>query len=487
MYLNYRGILRVMTVLCMILGIAMLPALLVSIIHSETTVALSFAMVSLPLILIGILIWHNFKPSPKSFTVRDGFLIVSSCWLFISLVGALPYIISGAIPNFIDAFFESTSGFTTTGASILSDIESLPTGLLFWRSFSQWLGGLGIILLVVALLPALGFEGQTIAKIEITGPSLTKATPKMGETARILYSIYILFTFAETILLMIGGLSFFDALTHSFTTMSTGGFSNYTDSIAHFGNAYIECVIIAFMFLAGINFNLYFFALRKGVSEFLKDVEFSAYIIIVSVASIIMALYICTVGLFDSISEGIRHSIFQVVSILTTTGFCTSDFSIWPAFATTLLFILMFIGGCSSSPAGGIKVIRIFTILKLIKRGLLRRLHPNAIMQVKLREKVIDIDEAISISSLVFFYTIIVFASSVLISFDGFDLTTNITAALSCLGNIGAGLGKIGPVLNYDLFSGPIKLLLSALMIAGRLELFTLFMLFSRRFWNPDR
>ena len=486
MYLNYRGILRVMTVLCMILGIAMLPALLVSTIYSETTVALSFAMVSLVLILIGVIIWHNFKPSPIPFTIRDGFLIVSLSWIFISVVGSLPYIISGAIPNFVDALFESVSGFTTTGASLLTDVEALPKGLLFWRALSQWLGGIGVIMLVVALLPALGFEGQTIAKIELTGPVLTKATPKITDAARILYIIYIIFTLLETFLLLLGGMNLFDSVTHAFTTMSTGGFTNYNDNIAHFNSAYIECVVIVFMFLAGINFNLYFFAVSHKPSELLKDAEFGAYAIIALVSSVILAVFLYASNIFGTIGESVRQGVFHTVSILSTTGFAISDFSIWPSFAATILFLLMFIGGCSSSPAGGIKVIRVYACLKLVKRGLLRRLHPNAIMQVKLRDKVMDVDDVLSIASFIFFYTILICGASVLIAFDGHDMTTCITAASSCLSNIGIGLGKVSPALNYDIFSSPIKLLLSFLMIAGRLELFTLFMMLSHRFWNPN-
>lgn len=487
MYLNYRGIVRVMALFSAVMGIAMLPSALVSIIYREYDTVLSFTAVIIPLCIIAILILKTVKPSPVPFKIRDGFLIVSVCWIAASAISSLPYMISGAIPNFIDAFFESASGLSTTGSSVLSDIEILPKGILFWRCFTHWLGGLGILFMAIAILPALGFDGQTVAAAELTGPTFSKVMPKITNTARAMYVIYTLFTVTETVLLMLGGMDLFDALTHSFSTIGTGGFSNYNNSVAHFDSAYIDCIITVFMILAGINFNLYYLGVSRGIGEVIGDSEFRTYFSIIGISTAAVAAYTYFAGIFGSIGESIRYSIFQCVSILTTTGYCTADFDLWPAFPKTVLFLLFFIGGCSSSTGGGIKVIRVLVVFKLIKRGILVRLHPNAVVKVKLKDKVLSIDTVQSIAGFIFVYMFILVASTALITLGGHDITTALTATASSIGNIGPGFNGVGPTMNYGFFQAPIKLLLSFVMIAGRLEIFTLLMLFSTRFWNPNR
>lgn len=487
MYLNYRGIVRVIATFAAVMGISMLPSAVVSLIYKEFDTVLAFTAITIPLCIAAIFILKTVKPSPVPFKIRDGFLIVSFCWIAASAISSLPYVISGAIPHFTDAFFESASGLSTTGSTVLSNIEILPKGILFWRCFTHWLGGLGILFMAIALLPALGFDGQAVAAAELTGPTFSKVMPKITNTARTMYVIYITFTLTETVLLMFGGLNWFDALTHSFSTIGTGGFSNYNDSVAHFDSAYVDYVITIFMILAGVNFNLYYLGVSHGIGEILKDSEFRTYISIIGISTAAAAAYTYFSGVFGSIGESIRYSVFQCVSIMTTTGYCTTDFDLWPSFPKMVIFLLFFVGGCSSSTGGGIKVIRALVAFKLIKRGILVRLHPNAIVKVKLKDKVLSIDTVQSIAGFIFLYMFILISATALIALGGHDLTTSFSAAASSIGNIGPGFNKVGPVMNYGFFQAPIKLLLSFVMIAGRLEIFTLLMLLSPRFWNPNR
>ena len=487
MYLNYRGIVRIMAIFFMVIGAAMLPSAAVSIFYDEFEVARAFLLVIIPLCAAGFFILKAVRPSPDPFKIRDGFLIVSVCWISATVISALPFMISGAIPHFTDAFFESASGLSTTGSSILTDIEIMPKGILFWRSFTHWLGGLGILFIAIALLPALGFDGMAVAAAELTGPTLSKVMPKLTNSARAMYVIYTAFTLIETFMLMLGGLDWFDALTHSFSTIGTGGFSNYNNSIAHFDSAYVDGVITFFMILAGVNFNLYFIGISRSPHKIIEDSEFRTYLSIIGVSTSGVAVYLFCTGVFHGIGESIRYAIFQCVSILTTTGYCTTDFDLWPAFPKMILFMLMWVGGCSSSTGGGIKVIRILVLFKLIKRGILVRLHPNAVTRIKLKDQNLSIDTVQSITGFVFLYFFLFVVAAVLITLDGYDMTTAITASASLIGNIGPGFNAVGPVMNYSIFSPSIKILLSFLMIAGRLEIFTLLMLLSPRFWNPNR
>lgn len=487
MYLNFRGILRVIALFFIVIGASMIPSAAVSLLYHEVSTARAFLLVTIPLCTAGTLILKTVQPSPEPFRIRDGFLVVSFCWLSASAISALPFLISGAIPHFADAFFEASSGLSTTGSSILSDIEALPRGLLFWRSFTHWLGGLGILFMAVALLPALGFDGQAVAAAELTGPIFSKVMPKITNSARTLYVFYTAFTVLETVILMLCGLDWFDAMTHSFSTIGTGGFSNYNDSVAHFNSASVEWVITAFMFLAGINFNLYYLGIFHHPKEVLQDAELRLYILITVGSASAVSLYLLFSGIFSAPGEAIRCSLFQCLSILTTTGYCTTNFDLWPSFPKTILFLLMFVGGCSSSTGGGIKVIRVLVLFKLIRRGVLVRLHPNAITKIKLKDKVLSIDTVQSIASFFFLYLLLFAATALLIAAGGHDMATAVTAAASSIGNIGPGFNEVGPVMNYGFFSPAIKMLLSFVMIAGRLEIYTLLMLFSPRFWNPNR
>ena len=465
----------------------MIPALLVSQIYGETDAAISFIETILPMLILGGFLVYTTKADTSHLKIRDGYIIVALCWLLASAFGAIPFFLSGCIPNYIDAFFETASGFTTTGSTILTDIEALPKGMLFWRSFTHWLGGMGIIVFAIALLPALGISGSRIAKAETTGPTFGKLTPKFSETAKILYLIYLGMTIVEVILLILGGLDLYDALIHTFGSVGTGGYSSYNASIAKFDSLYIDIVITVFMFLAGTNFTLYYHAIRGHWRDIFHDNEFKCYLIIFSSASALIALNLWANHSYETLGQSVRYSVFQSASIMTTTGYTTADFDLWPSFCKMILFILMFIGGCSSSTSGGMKVVRFLLVFKYLKRGISIRLHPHAVVSIKLNGKPISADTITSVINFLFLYTGIFILGIVLVSFENLDLITTASAVAACLGNIGPGFNLVGPVLNYSLFSDFTTLLLAVYMLIGRLELFTIILLFTRQFWNPDK
>ncbi|MDD3168758.1 MAG: TrkH family potassium uptake protein [Eubacteriales bacterium] len=487
MILNYKAIIKISGILIVILACLMLPSLLVSHIYGESDASNAFLASVIPMLVVGSIIIFTVKADFRHLKIRDGFAIVALCWTLSSLLGSFPFIISGYIPNFFDAFFETVSGFTTTGSSILTDIELLPKGLLFWRSFTHWIGGMGILVLTIALLPMLGLNGQRIVRAETTGPIFGKLTPKISESSKILYLIYFGMTILEILLLLPGDMSLYDAMINTFGSVGTGGFSNYNSSIAHYDNAYYEVVIAVFMLLAGTNFTLYYFALKSRWKDFFSDSELRLYLLIVTASMLLIALNLRFSGSYDTMGESVRFSFFQSASIITTTGYVTADFDLWPAFSKMVLFILMFIGGCSSSTGGGIKVIRILLLFKLLKRGIGIRLHPRAVISIKVNERPIPSDTLSGVVNFVFLYMGIFFVGTLLLSLENFDLITTASAVAACLGNIGPGFNLVGPVLNYSIFSDWSKFMLSLFMLAGRLELFTIILLFTRQFWNPDK
>ena len=487
MDLNWNIILRISGGLFIVISAAMIPSSLVSYIYNEPETALAFTKTIIPSMIIGGLLILVTKPGTGRIKVREGYIIVALCWILSSLIAAVPFVISGEIPSLVDAFFETCSGFSTTGASILTDIEALSKGLLFWRSFTHWLGGMGILIFAIALLPSLGINGQAIAKAEAPGPTLDKITPKLSDTAKMLYLLYLGFTLAITILLKAGGLSLYDSLVHAFGTIATGGFSIYNDSIAHYDSAYVDMVLALFMVIAGVNFNLYFILFRHGIRNFFRDLELRFFLFLVLTITLLVGINLFAANTYENLFDSLRYSFFQTATIISTTGYVTGDFDLWPTFSKILLLVLMLIGGSSSSTSGGMKVIRILVIFKFIKRGIARRLHPTAIVQLKVGSKVMPIDTISAIASFIFLYIMTIFISTILISMEGNSPMTNFSAVIACLGNIGPGFDQVGAVMNYGLFSDPSKLLLSFLMLAGRLELFTIIMLLSPRFWNPNR
>lgn len=486
MALNYRLIAKITTATAVLIGAAMIPSMAVCVIYGEADAALAFLKCIVPIVAAGLLATRLIRPRRENLRMRDGFLVVALCWLLASFLGALPFVISGSIPSMTDAFFETASGFSTTGSSILTDIESLPRGILFWRSFTHWLGGMGILVFFVALLPSLGIGGQNIINAETTGPVKDKITPKTSDSAKTLYTIYCGMTAAEVIFLMLGGVSLYDALLHTFGTVGTGGLSNYSSSVGHFGSAYVDIVIAVFMMLAGINFNLYYHVLRGKPKELFSDYEFRGYLTILAIATGLIAWNLIRNNIYDA-GNALRHSFFQVSSITTTTGYSTTDFDLWPTFSKMVLFILMFVGGCSSSTGGGVKVIRVLLLFKLARRGLYRRLHPRAVVAIKADGKALPSEVISGVSSFTLLYIGLLFLGTLLLSLENLDLVSTFTAVLASLGNVGPGFGLVGPAMNYSLFSAPAKLLLSLYMIIGRLELYTIILLFTPGYWNPDR
>ncbi|WP_246019759.1 TrkH family potassium uptake protein [Bacilliculturomica massiliensis] len=487
MVLNYRLIAKIMSAILVLIGASMIPSMAVSLLYGDTVSAAAFLKCMVPMILVGAVLMKKIRPWSRTLRMRDGFLTVALCWLLASLLGGLPFVLSGAIPSFVDAFFETASGFTTTGSSILTDIEVLPRGILFWRSFTHWLGGMGILVFFIALLPSLGIGGQNIVNAETTGPIKDKLTAKISDSAKLLYTIYIGMTVIEVVLLCLGGMSLYDSLVHTFGTVGTGGLSVYNSSIGHYGSAYIHVVIAVFMMLAGINFNLYYHLISGNPREFFSDYELRGYIAILGIATGLIAIDLVRSGIYDGAGEALRYSFFQSSSIITTTGYSTTNFDLWPTFSKMVLFILMFVGGCSSSTGGGVKVIRVLLLFKLVRRGLYRRLHPRAVVPLKLGGRALPSEVMSGVSSFIFLYIGLLFAGTLLLSFEGFDLVSTFTAVLASIGNIGPGFELVGPSMNYSIFSAPAKILLSIYMIIGRLELFTIILLATPTFWNPDR
>jgi trk system potassium uptake protein TrkH len=414
--------------------------------------------------------------------LREGFAVVSFTWLFMALFGTLPFLLSGTIPSFTDAFFETMSGFTTTGSSVLTDIEALPKGILFWRSMTHWIGGMGIIVLTVAILPLLGIGGFQLYAAEMPGVTKEKLHPRITGTAKRLWAIYIMLTLAETAFLMFGGMDLFDGLCHSFATMATGGFSTKNTSIAGF-SPYIQYVITVFMFLAGTNFTLHYFALHGRFREVWKSEEFRKYLGLV----LLFTLVITAVKVFQSYQEAgtaFRAAIFQVVSIITTTGFVTSDYLLWPSSLWFLIFLLMFVGGMAGSTGGGIKVVRQVLLVKNASLELKRTIHPNAIIPVRLNGKPLPQETIFKVMAFFQIYILVFVIGAMVLSLLGMDFETAIGASIASIGNIGPGLGSVGPVGNYAHIPVFGKWILALLMMMGRLELFTVLILFTPAFWR---
>ena len=430
---------------------------------------------------IGILLTRVFGKNDKLLFAKEGFAIVALAWISMSVIGALPFYISGEIPKYIDALFETISGFTTTGASILTNVESLSKGLLFWRSFSHWVGGMGVLVFVMAIFPEESGRSIHIMRAEMPGPIVGKLVPKIRETAKILYLIYIFMTLIQIVLLLVGGMPLFDSITITFGTAGTGGFGIKNDSIASY-SPYLQWVIAIFMMLFGINFNLYYLILVKRFKTALKSTELWVYIGILAVASLLITGNIYS--LYNNIPDAVRASFFQVSSVMTTTGFATTDFNLWPSFSKVILVTLMFIGACAGSTGGGLKVSRIVIAIKTILRDIKRMLHPRTIGSVKYEGKKLDNQTINNITVYFTVYGILFIMLLLLISVDNFDFETNFTAVTACYNNIGPGLAGVGPASNFAAYSVFSKLVLSVAMLLGRLEIFPILLIFTPHLWK---
>ncbi len=477
--MNYKFIVKFISILIAITSLFMASSIPFALYYSEKTIP-QFVIIIILGITAGMLGLVVGKDAPNRLNRKDGFLLVSLSWIVISAFGSLPYILIAHL-SFTDAFFETMSGFTTTGASILANIEALPKSLLFWRSLTHWLGGMGIIVLTVAILPMLGIGGIKLIKAEAPGPSMEKISPRIAETAKYLWLAYVVLSALETVLLLLGGMNLFDALTHTFGTMATGGFSPKNSSVAYFHSSYIDWVIIIFMFIAGANFSIHFRVLT-GKFKALNDEELKAYAVIVLAAVLLVTLD--NLSIYKNIFQSLRYSAFQVVSIMTTTGFVTADYSKWNGFAKTILFILMFIGGCAGSTGGSIKVIRIYTLFKQAINELKYNIHPKGVFTLTINGQIVRKNIIFSISGFFFLYMATFFIVALLVSMFGVDILTSLGASAATLGNIGPGFGKVGPVNNYAWLPSTVKWILSTAMLAGRLEIYTVFVIITPAFFR---
>lgn len=463
-------------------GVAMLLALAVSLIYNESDTMGFILSSGLNLTVGASIIWLT-RNVNKDIGKREGFIIVALVWIVFSLLGSLPYIFTGSIPSYTDAFFETMSGFTTTGSSILNDVESLPHGILFWRSLTQWLGGMGMIVLSLAILPVFGIGGMQLYIAEVPGPTPDKISPRIRQTAATLWVIYLIFTVAQILLLWLGKMPLFDAVCHSFTTMATGGFSTKQASIAYWPSPYIQYVVVLFMFIAGTNFTLSYFAIRGKFNNLLKDEEFKFYFFII----LIFTLLIFT-GLLISTQAGVenafRDALFQVVSIITTTGFATTDYLLWKPVLIALIFSAFFFGGSAGSTGGGIKIMRIVLLFKNGYYELKRMVHPNAVIPLKFNKHSVDSKIVTNVLAFFVLYFMIFGVSTVLFMLFEPNLETSMGAVATSLGNIGPGLGSVGPAATFAHIHPAGKWFLSFLMLLGRLELFTILVLFSPAFWK---
>jgi trk system potassium uptake protein TrkH len=483
MRFNYKVISNVIGLLLMLDGAFMFLCIPFSLYFNEGDLY-SILLSGVITTSFGYLMWGTTRKSKnKDLRKREGYIIVVFGWISMSVFGTLPYIISGAIPEFTNAFFETISGFTTTGATILVDVESVHKGILFWRSLTQWIGGMGIIVLAVAILPILGIGGMQLFVAEAPGISPDKLQPRIKETAKRLWLIYVLLTFLETVLLWIGGMTFFDAINHGLTTMATGGFSTKNASIAHFTSPFIQYTIILFMFLAGTNFTMTYFALHREFNKVLKNEEFRFYAGFCILFSIIAGITIFMVT-SSGAEKSFRDGLFQVISIITTTGYITADFTSWLPFLTVLFFVLMFFGASAGSTAGGVKIVRHIILLKNSILELKRQLHPSAIIPVRFNKKAVPRDITFKTLAFIMIYISIFALGSVIMAAMGVDFETAIGSVATSLGNIGPGLGSVGPMDNFSHIPSSGKWFLSFLMLLGRLELFTVLMLLTPYFWR---
>ena len=476
--MNYRMIAYILGRVLLILAALMLLPLLTALVCGESPVP--FVVTILLTALCGGTLLL-FRPSSREIYAREGFACVGLSWLAMSLLGSLPFVISGDIPRFIDAFFETVSGFTTTGASILNDIESLSRSGLFWRSFTHWIGGMGVLVFLMAVMPMSGERSMHIMRAEVPGPTVGKLVPRARQTARILYLIYTGFTVAETILLMCGGMSFYEALLHAFATAGTGGFSTRNASIAAFDSAYIEGVIAFFLVLFGMNFNLFYLMLIGRVREAFRSEELHRYfeIILVSIGLIVLGTF-RNYGFWQSL----RNGFFLTMTTLSTAGFCTVDYTLWPAYLQTMIVLLMFIGGCAGSTGGGLKLSRVMLFIRTAAADVGRVVNPRRVNRVEMDGKRVTPETTGAVYAYVALVMLILLGCTALVSLDGYDFSTNFTAALSCISNVGPGLGRIGPSGNFAIFSSFSKIVMAITMLFGRLEIYAMLILFIPSTWK---
>lgn len=476
--MNFRMVLHVLGWLLVFEAIFMAVPAITAVVYWESAVW-SFVGTALFCAILGLLIIRK-KPQNTTLHAREGFVIVALSWIVLSFFGAIPMFTSGAIPSFVDALFESVSGFTTTGASILPDVECLPKSVLMWRSFTHWVGGMGVLVFIMAFLPLSGGQNMHIMKAESPGPSVSKLVPKVKTTALLLYAIYFVLTLVEFVLLLFGGMSVFEALNTAFATAGTGGFGFKNTSMGSF-SPYVQIVVTVFMILFGVNFNSYFLILRaKFKDSFTSEVRIFFTIIVLAVTIISINIH----SMFDSVGDAIRHAAFSVASLISSTGFSTVDFNLWPELSRAILVLVMFIGACAGSTGGGIKVSRFIILFKSLGKEIELLIHPKQIKKIKMDGHEIDHETVRNVNVYMVTFFMLFSLSFLCLCFDNHDLITNFTAVLATMNNIGPGLELVGPTANFGFFSDPAKVVLIFNMLAGRLELFPMLLLFAPATWK---
>ena len=481
--MNFKVIINIIGFLLILTGILMTTGIPFSIYYGHDDI-IAILISSGITIIAGICLWYFTRGTDRQLlSKREGYLIVTLGWLSMTLFGSIPFIIHGSIPSFTDSFFETMSGFTTTGATILTDIESLPYGLLFWRSLTQWLGGMGIIVLSLAILPLLGIGGMQLFSAEVPGVTKDKFHPRVKETAKRLWGIYVILTGTQVFLLLLGGLNLFEALTHAFTTIATGGFSPKNASTAHYDSIFVQYVFILFMFLGGVNFALHYHALHLKFAPFKENTEFKFYVSFLLIAAIIVMI-LHSPHKSTGFEESFRQSLFHVLSIVTTTGYVSSDYENWAVFSAKIFFLLFFVGGCAGSTGGGIKFARHYLLLKNGFLELKRLIHPRAVIPVRFNGKAVSPDIISNVQAFFILYVMLFVLGSLALTLLGVDFLTSIGSVASCIGNVGPAISGTGPMSNYAFLPDTAKWILSFLMLVGRLELFTVLVLFTSGFWK---
>lgn len=484
--MNYRAIIYYVGMVLKLQAVFMLIPLFTAVFFQEHSSVKAFLITASVSLIIGLSI-DAIKRGDRSLHVKDGFILVAICWLTISVCGAMPFYISREIPQFIDCLFESISGFTTTGSSIVTDVEALPKALLLWRSLSHWIGGMGVLVFLLAVVNKPGSGGGHtvyVMKAESPGPAPGKLVPRLQQSSKILYGIYLGLTVILIILLLLGGMPLFDSVCNALATAGTGGFSITNNSIAAYNSLYIEMVITVFMAIFGVNFNIFYFVLIRNWKGIFRNDEFRLYVGILVASTLLIAWNLSAQVYKESFGEALRYSAFQVSSLMTTTGFATTNFNTWPEFSKIVLVLLMFIGGSAGSTAGGLKVSRIAILVKETKRLLHRMSHPRSVEIIKLDGKAVDKVVVHAVNSYFITFCLIFSASILVVSLDNFDLDTTVTAVLACISNVGPGLGQVSPAGNFSELSAVSKAVLSLDMLIGRLEIYPILMVFSPRVWR---
>ncbi len=480
--MNRRMVLKTLGQISLFESLLLFLPLAVALIYGEMSVAIAFLKTIFICLAAGVVIIFLSRPDSRVIYAKESFVIVSLAWVITSVFGALPFVFSGEIPNFVDAFFETVSGFTTTGASIVTDVEKMSHGILFWRSFTHWIGGMGVLVFIMAIIPV-SDRSIHLMRAEMPGPIVGKLVPKAKDTAKILYLMYIVLTALQVMMLLFGGMNLFESVVHAFGTAGTGGFGVRADSIGGY-NSYIQWVITIFMLLFGINFNLYYLIILKKFKSAIKSTELWFYLGVVGVSVMIITANIYP--LVNNISDAIRHSAFQVSTIITTTGYATTDFNLWPNLSKAILLILMFFGGCAGSTAGGLKISRIVILVKTIRRELKRMLHPRSVNTINFEGKPLDNSTIKGVSSYFAIYIALFAIIFLVLSIEPFGFETNFSATAACFNNVGPGFALVGPTGNYSFYSPLSKIVLSFAMLLGRLEIFPLVLALSYSTWKKQ-